>query len=64
MQSGFLLIPPDDHLPVSCQAYLDSFSDIHSNSFFKAVKRMRISPLNKKNTSREQKNPMSRTLFL
>ncbi|EEF74619.1 hypothetical protein BACCOPRO_00078 [Phocaeicola coprophilus DSM 18228 = JCM 13818] len=43
MQSGFLLIPPDDHLPVSCQAYLDSFSDIHSNSFFKAVKRMRIS---------------------
>lgn len=35
MQSGFLFIPPDDHLPVSCRAYLDSFSDIHSNSFFK-----------------------------
>lgn len=64
MQSGFLLIPPDDHLPVSCRDYLDSFSDIHSNSFFKAGKRMRISPLNKKNTSRERKNPMSRILFL
>lgn len=53
MQSGFLLIPPDDHLPVSCRAYLDSFSDIHSNSFFKAGKKNANFTLNKKNTSRE-----------
>lgn len=63
MQSGFLLIPPDDHLPVSCRAYLDSFSDIHSNSFFKAGKKNANFTLNKKNTSREGKNPMNRTFF-
>lgn len=64
MQSGFLLIPPDDNLPVSCQAYLDSFSDIHSKQLLQSSQKNANFTLNKKNTSRERKHPMSRILFL